>query len=136
MSEPEFRRNLPDLALLLAGDRIVGSGDREEAVEQLTAFFVAGDLLELARDEEVLGAAEQPVLAVGDFGDEQRLLLGNVAEPLNDLHNLSRLDVADLEVRAGDAAQDVRERRQMPCAGGFEFVQLADNAPDRVSVAI
>ena len=92
MLETQLAGNLPDLRFLLAGDGIVGGRDGEQTIEQLAPLDVARDLLELARDEEVLGAAEQQILALGDLRDEQGLLFRQAAHPLKDLDNLVHFD--------------------------------------------
>ena len=58
VGEQEFLGNFSDLVVFLGGDGKVGCGDGEEAVQQSDLLLVGGELVELARDQEVFGAAK------------------------------------------------------------------------------
>src|SRR5688572_11948453 len=78
----ELAGNLPDLSLLVARDRFVGRRDREQTIEQFFALGVGRDLTELAGHQEVLRSPEEPMLALGDLNDEDRLRRRQVSHPL------------------------------------------------------
>jgi transposase len=134
VEKPELAGNLPDLGLLVARDRIVGRRYREQAIEQLAALGVGGDLAKLAGDEEVFRAPEERVLALGDLDHEDRLRRWQVAHALEHVDHLGRLDLADMKIGAGYTAQHIGERRQVACAIRVKMIQFADDPADGIRV--
>ena len=136
MRNTQLARDLANLRVLLVRDRIVGRGNGEQPLEQLTPLGVGGNLAELPGHEIVLGAPEQPVLVLGDLDHQQRLILGEAVLAPDELHHLVGLFVGEAMVGACDTAQDVRQRGEVPRARRFEPVQLSGDPTNRLRVAL
>jgi mono/diheme cytochrome c family protein len=136
MLKAQFAGYLPDLRFFLRSDGIVGRGHRKQAVEQLATLTLGGHGAELPRDEEILGSAEQTVLAFCNRDDEDGLLFRKLAHALNQIDHAGRLRVADVEVGVGDAAEHVRKRREVSGSLRVDRVELTDDAADRFGVAV
>ena len=91
-------------------------------------------LSELSRDEEVVGAAEQPLLILGHLDNQRRLGGRHAATVGDELFHGPRFLGRDLMVGAGDAAQDESERGEVPGARWFEPVKLGGDAVDGIAV--
>ena len=130
VGEEEFLGNFPDLVVFLGGDGKVGGGDGEEAVQQSDLLLVGGELVELARDQEILGAAEQPALGLGHLHHDERLLLRQPAVLHHDALHGAGFFRADVEVGVGHAAEVVGKDGDVAGARGLHPVEGGDNLAD------
>ena len=134
MIDAQFARDSRDFVGLGGEDATVGGRDREEALDDGEPFVGGGHLCELSRDEEVVGAAEQPLLVLGHLDNQRRLGGRHAAAVGDELFHGPRFVGRDLMIGAGDAAQDESERREIAGARWFEPVEFGGDAVDGVAV--
>src|SRR5439155_26044365 len=132
--ESQLAGDLTDLRLLVRRNRLVRRGHREQTIEQFAPLFISRDLPKDASDEKIFGAAKQPVLVLRDRHDQYGLIVGQMAETLDDLDHLVGLRLADLQVGRGHAAEYVGKCGQISGAGLVQLLELACDAADGVRV--
>ena len=74
--ELDLGRHATDLVVLDGPDRLVDRRHGEQAVEERQLLLARRGLLELARDDEVLGAAVAEMLGARDARDERGAIRG------------------------------------------------------------
>ena len=77
--ELDLGRHAPDLVVLDGPDRLVDRRHGEQALEKRQLLLARRGLLELARDDEVLGAAVAEMLAARDTRNEGGAIRGEAA---------------------------------------------------------
>ena len=123
----ELARHAADLVVLDGANRPVDRRHREQAIEERQLLLARRQTRELARDDEVFGAAVTEVLAARDPHDERGAVGRQAAARRHELLDQRRLLVADLVIGARHAVEDVGETRDVP---GLPRVEPGQRALD------
>ena len=125
MLQFQLRYNPADLVVFERPNRLIGRGDGEQAFEQRELLVPAGELVELAGDDEVLGPAKAQPLSAGNLHHERRLRLWQPSELRHQRFHFARLVVGDLMIGPCHTAEDVREAGDVARADRLEAVERA-----------
>ena len=98
------------------------------------ALFGRGDLRQFARDEKVVGPAEQALLLLRHLARSGPPVVGHAAAFGDELFHPSRFGGGNLVVGVRNAAQDEGERGQVSGLRGIQAVELGRNPADGVAV--
>jgi hypothetical protein len=130
--ELDLGRDPADFVVLEGPDRVVNRRHGEQAVEERQLLLARCDFCELARDDEVFGAAVAKVLGSRDARDEGGAVRRQAAAGGDELLDEERLVVADVVVGARDPVEDVGKTRQIPRLPGIEPGQCPLDLPHAV----
>src|SRR6266536_609554 len=104
-------------------------------MEQSDFLLSCGDSVELSADQVILGGAEENVLSFRHLDDDHCLLFRQSAVLDYKLLHRAGLLLADVEVGAGNAAEQKSKRGDVARPLGIKAVEFLDNLANGFSVS-